>query len=270
MIDRELVGKTFGRYTVISQDDNPSEKRWWCRCECGALRSVYQHNLLSGNAKSCGCFASEQSSARRFMNRVGLRYGRLQVIEQATTSPKGSIMWKCRCDCGEERIVFADNLGNGSSQSCGCLHRDNLVARSTTHGMSDTGEFRSWSGMRSRCTLQTNENWDNYGGRGIRVCERWMDSFENFLADMGPRPTSKHTIERNNVNGDYEPGNCHWADRLEQTRNRRNTKTANYKGEEHHLADLAKLAKVSYRIFHGRLSRGWSIDEAVEGRPPIE
>lgn len=265
MINRELVGKVFGRYTVVSQDDNPSEKRWWCRCDCGKLRSVYQSNLLKGAAKSCGCLAAELSSVRLFHDKTGLVYGRLTVLKQAPNNPSGYVMWECLCNCGTKINVIADNLGSGGSQSCGCLQRDRLSERSTTHGLTGTKEHKTWNGMKTRCLNPNSNSWDRYGGRGICIAEPWIGSFETFLADLGPAPSSKHTLERNDTNGDYAPGNCRWATRLEQTQNRRTTRKEMYKGKEYHLIELASIAGVSYRVFHGRLARGWTIDEAISG-----
>ena len=133
--------------------------------------------------------------------------------------------WICKCVCGTTRSVLAYNLESGASTSCGCLTIENTRKALTKHGM--TGgikpipvEYSAWSNMKSRCRDSSREDFKYYGGRGIKVCDRWMESFSNFFADMGRRPSDKHTIDRINVDGNYEPGNCRWATWTEQQNNK--------------------------------------------------
>lgn len=129
-----------------------------------------------------------------------------------------------------------------------------------THGMTKSPEFGAWDGMRDRCANRLDPN---YGGRGIRVCERWQSSFEAFYEDMGPRPSSHHSLDRIDVNGDYEPGNCRWATRKEQCRNTRRSVFVEYLGKRINLKDLAEAAVVPYHTFRERIIAGWSVDEAL-------
>lgn len=149
----------------------------------------------------------------------GQRFGRLTVIEKCPNQrgarhPK----YRCLCDCGKETLVQRDNFAR--TNSCGCLRAEQLVARSKTHGMSSTPEFKAWTDMRERCYRQTRKDFDHYGGRGIRVCQRWLDGFEPFFADMGSRPEA-HSLDRIDPNGDYEPSNCRWATASTQRINQR-------------------------------------------------
>jgi hypothetical protein len=158
-------------------------------------------------------------------NYAGVRIGRLTVIERAgsvrsPTTGQVRATWRARCDCGVEVVRQSAVLWRmDGNASCGCLQRENLSARRTKHGMADSRTWISWASMRRRCEKPGVHNFKHYGGRGISVCERWRE-FSNFLADMGERPPGK-SLDRIDVNGNYEPSNCRWATQQEQCRNRR-------------------------------------------------
>ena len=148
------------------------------------------------------------------------QYGRLTPILNLG-SIKGAITWKCKCVCGTEVRVRASHLVSGEVRSCGCLNRDVARETHTTHNMSYSSEYSAWDSMKQRCLNIRNPRYKSYGGRGIIVCERWLSSFENFYEDMGPCLSGKHSLDRINNEGNYEPGNCRWATVSEQNRNRR-------------------------------------------------
>lgn len=160
---------------------------------------------------------------------LGKRFGRLIVVSNCGSNKYKSKLWFCKCDCGEYLIALGGSLNHGGTKSCGCLRRK--LAHRITHGKINTPEYGVWGSMKSRCLNNKHNAFNNYGGRGITVCKRWL-KFENFIIDMGKRPSNKHTIERINNNGNYEPKNCKWSTYVENIRNRRKNKnnTTGYNG----------------------------------------
>jgi hypothetical protein len=156
----------------------------------------------------------------KLIEMTGKRFGRLVVVEQAGVSTTRKALWLCRCNCGEERIIPGDGLRQGEHVSCGCHRRDLTVERNTKHGRYHSKIHIAWTNMLQRCLNPNATKFNNYGGRGITVCERWR-SFENFLEDIGDPPSSNLSIDRIDVNGNYEPGNCRWATTVQQRHNRR-------------------------------------------------
>ncbi|TQI66244.1 hypothetical protein LY85_0905 [Clostridium sp. KNHs216] len=147
----------------------------------------------------------------------GQRFGRLLVLNRAENTESGQARWVCQCDCGNVKTIRGTHLTTGKIISCGCYNK----AVCTKHGMSGTPEYRTYYNMIKRCEYKNDVSYAEYGGRGIRVCPRWRSSFLNFLADMGKRPTDRHSIDRIDVNGNYEPSNCRWAVVETQEHNKR-------------------------------------------------
>jgi hypothetical protein len=177
-------------------------------------------------------------------------------------------MWDCLCDCGIAVRCAAHQLLSSKTRSCGCLIKDSARIRLTTHGELLGGgqrspEYTAWKNMHQRCENQNRREYGRYGGRGIKVCERWM-RFDLFLADMGRRPTSKHSLERLNNDGNYEPSNCCWGTAKDQCRNRSTTRHVEFRGQRMSLAAAAERAGLSYDVVRARLYRlEWSVEESL-------
>lgn len=198
----------------------------------------------------------------KFKDLTGLRFGRLFVV--SVHSRPFRTTWDCLCDCGNRTVVLGGNLRSGYTQSCGCLRRDVGREVNLKHGATHTPEYRIWTHMIGRCTNPNDSRYPDYGGRGITVCDRWRHSFENFIADIGKRPTKHHSIERKNNDLGYEPGNCKWATRREQMRNTRRAMRLTILGETKSLSDWCDHYNQSYRLAKKRIQYlGWDVIEAL-------
>jgi hypothetical protein len=187
-------------------------------------------------------------------------FGRLTVVAFAGIARNRKATWRCLCDCGNETVVRGTGLVSGSSQSCGCLGRE----KSTTHGMSRTPEYNCWVTMLQRCFNPSDDDYVRYGLRGITVCERWRTSFEAFFADMGLKPIGHDiSIERQDNNGNYEKGNCYWASRTQQARNRRSSRLLTFNGRTQCVASWAEERGLHLKTLYTRLHRGWSVERAL-------
>jgi len=198
----------------------------------------------------------------------GQSFGRLRVVGPVSLI-KRRLRWNCICDCGQECVIAGDGLRNGKTTSCGCIQRRG--AGNTTHGLGVGRRHPlsgTWSGLKQRCYNPKAKRFNRYGGRGITVCDRWLNGadgkpgFQCFVEDMGPKPTPQHSIERKDKDGNYEPGNCHWALDIEQARNRRTTVEVDLDGKSVSLAEYCEHKGLPYKIVHQRLSRGWSLEKA--------
>lgn len=189
------------------------------------------------------------------------KFGRWFVLgRSSTTGNSGQVLWDCKCDCGVTRPVQASGLVSGSSQSCGCLNREAI----TSHGMTGSPEYLAWQSAKSRCYNPNTENYPDYGGRGIRVCDSWLESFENFYRDMGPRLSDVHSLERREGNGDYEPNNCIWATWDTQANNRRNNVLVEIDDVWLTKSEAARCIGISKELLNLRMSKGMTIDEIMQ------
>jgi len=195
------------------------------------------------------------------------KFGRLLAVSYAGSKLRGNgqrlAIWNCLCDCGSEVVLPGATLRSGNTTSCGCWQIESTIKRSTTHGMANTKEYTSYLRMIARCTNPNTDDFHDYMGRGITVCQRWLESFQNFFDDMGRAPSSSHSIERIDVNGNYSPENCKWGTPTEQARNKQRTRKAMFKGELLPVATIAELlnkpyTSVIYRLNHNIQIEDWN------------
>lgn len=185
-------------------------------------------------------------------NLLDSRFGRLLVISRASNTRAHKAQWLCQCDCGAFTIVPTGTLRTGHTQSCGCLHRELLSERQARHRMSESPEFRIYAGLITRCTNSNRQQWKDYGGRGIRCL---FVSFEEFYAEVGPRPSPRHTIERISNDGDYAKGNIRWATRKEQNRNRRDNILVTHDGKTQCIGAWAEELGIHPQTLYSRHTR---------------
>lgn len=196
---------------------------------------------------------------------IGTKIGKLTAIKYlGLRSRRATFLWVC--ECGNEKIVQTYNVLSGTTKSCGCVRKETAKTqgrKNASHGRRFTPEYRAWIGMKKRCS--PNDKWDSprYFDRGIKVCARWTNSFENFYADMGPRPSPKHSIDRINNNSNYEPGNCRWATWNQQARNRSNTPKHLFNGMSLCVAEIAEHTGIPRKTINSRLCCGWSLNAAA-------
>lgn len=216
----------------------------------------------------------DKPTDERFVDLQGQRINRLSVIGYAGKRGQNQ-KWLCQCDCGNLIVVRADHLTTQKTESCGCFHKEHIVKTNSARNKFKTHHvlYNRWLLMRQRCNNPKNPNYSDYGGRGIKICERW-NSFENFIADMGEPPTPEHTLDRKDVNGDYSPENCRWSDQIAQANNKTNSLFYTINGETRSLAEWCRIYNAPYARVRDRLIKHnkngqWDIYSALT-TPPIK
>lgn len=207
---------------------------------------------------------------------TGNTYHRLTVLEQHPERKHRRVQWLCQCSCGNTTIVPGKHLRKGLTKSCGCLRDEGCmksIHKATqakrTHGMTNTPTYRAWQGMKARCYQQSNPGYSLYGGRGITICSQWRTSFEQFLADMGERPTDHpeegpYSVDRKDNDGPYSPENCRWATGITQANNTRRNHRLTLNGETHTLTQGSRITGISAGCLRGRLHKmKWSVEKTL-------
>lgn len=202
----------------------------------------------------------------KIKNLSGIKFGKLLVIQFSHIDKNYVRHWDCICECGARKTVSGSHLQRLHTKSCGCI--SNALKPTFKHGhhpkSGASPEYISWQAMKSRVFNQKKSRFDRYGGRGIKCCERWVSSFENFLQDMGLKPSPMHTLDRINNDGDYCPENCRWATKKQQARSRCSSRIIQHNGESKTLAEWAETAGMDLRSLWQRLKRGWDMEKSLK------
>lgn len=254
-----LTGGVFGRLKVVSYAGREKNRTFWnCVCECGITKIIDTSSLIRGFTRSCGCYLAEHRHLR-LIDLTGKRYGYFTVLHFIEIKNKRTY-WSCICDCGNIITVDAGHLRNGLKVSCGCKNYENLI----THGLHGTPTYITYHAMIQRCCNENNPNYDRYGGRGICVCDRWLESFESFVLDMGIRPDGLE-IDRIDNNKGYSKDNCRWTSKKTNNRNRNSCNMIFYNGETKSLTEWCEVLHLPRKQISARVNRlKWSISRAFE------
>lgn len=253
---KDETGNVYGKLTVLSYAGSNVKALkgayWLCLCECGRETTVCGRALRNGTIQSCGC-------SKHRTDETGNIYGKLTVLKFAGNTKSSDSRWLCQCKCGNTTVVARGDLRKsyGGTKSCGC-------GRASAGGACRTPEYTTWQEMKRRCYKPNAPYYHIYGGKGITVCDRWRTSFVNFLADMGPKPFPEATIDRVNGDGDYEPANCRWASKMEQSHNSRKARMLTCNGETLCVRAWARKLGVVHRTICRRLEQSWTINRIVD------
>lgn len=203
---------------------------------------------------------NSEKVTRRIMV-AGTSFGMLTILESPARMADKVL---CRCACGVEKRINAGNIASGKSRSCGCRVAERARERMRTHGMKESPEYVAWCNAKARCHRKTHPRYAEWGGRGISMCDRWRESFESFLADMGPRPSPGHSIDRIDGSRWYEPGNCRWATAKVQSTNRPSwTNTITFDGRTQTITEWAAEVGIARKSLYDRLAIGWTVERAM-------
>ena len=248
----DLSGKRYGNWTVVEYYKEESRNiRWLCKCDCGAIKPIRSTALKSGKSTNCGCMRSKSF--------VGNKYGKLLVLEEHRVD--GKLFCKCRCDCGNHCDIYKFHLSNGHTKSCGCSRNENKPIK---HGYSKTRLYGIWGNMKRRCTDPKSDNYNYYGGRGISICDEWLNDSSSFINWAINNGYEKHlTLDRIDPDGNYCPENCRWITQKEQSNNTRKNRYIEYEDERLTLAQWSDKTGIRVSTLFYRLKSGWNIKDVL-------
>jgi len=251
-------GEKRNRLTLVREVE-PDEKRnalVECRCECGETTVVRFHSFINGIVQSCGCLVRD--GREHITLEPGARSGRLTFLRELPKSDNKRWI-EVRCDCGNVRTIFFYSFNLGHSRSCGCLRLETV----RKHGLSQTPIYHAWASILQRCYNPKHPHFRLWGGRGITVCPEWRESFDAFYQDMGPRPSSLHSIDRIDNDGNYEKTNCRWTTKDVNTTNRRGCSFLDFRGEQVTFKEARRRTGLSKAGLRYRLKTGWTLERLL-------
>lgn len=260
MAIKNLVGEKFGKLTVLEYygKNEKGYHLWKCKCDCGNYAIVNNKSIKNGHTKSCGCI-------HRAKDLTGKKFGNLTVVKKVERKNRSN-QWLCKCDCGKEVVCYQYNLERGTSTSCGCLRSYYAKKTRSCHGESTGKFYKKWSSIKTRCYNKNTPCYKNYGGRGIKMCDEWLD-FWNFREWAYKNGYSEGlTLERIDVNGNYEPSNCKWIPMEEQAINKRNNSFIEYGGKKQTISQWSKELGVGKEVLSYRYRAGWTPEECLFGK----
>jgi hypothetical protein len=257
-VREDLQGQKFNRLNVVEYHGTIKGKAMWkCKCICGNESVVASGNLKNGNVKSCGCLIKDAT----YEDLSGRKFGMLTAIKFVGYNKSRNSIWECFCECGNIKQALSQNLKRGKTKSCGCYQAECRSSNNLKHGLTDSPTNRTWLSMIQRCNNPQFTSYNNYGGRGITVCDEWMD-FEKFVEDMGIRPDGK-TLDRIDNSKGYTRENCKWSTIFEQASNKRNNNFITYNGKKQTLSQWAQETGFSVSTLWARINQlGWDTKKA--------
>lgn len=284
-IFEELVGKKVGRLTPESISEirySSGEIQWNFKCDCGNIYTAPPSFVYYKNVKSCGCYKKENANKninkQKLMDSkkkrsieyaksfIGKRNNKLTVIDYCFDESGTMVKLVCKCDCGNEKSFYPHIFTSGAIKSCGCLRRETRENfHCVKHGYAYDSLYRKFLCMKRRCYWENDPHYNYYGGRGITICDEWLDNPGNFVewaVETKPKD-GKYSLDRIDNDGPYAPWNCRWVTMKEQSRNKRSTRIIEYNGEKKCLSDWAKEFNMSDETLRCRLKRGWSVERAL-------
>lgn len=273
----DLTGQKFGRLTVLEEADpyispkGVKAIRYKCLCECGNTTIASGNLIKRGQTLSCGCFHKEQEAKKAILQPKdisGQKFGTLTAIRAVGSDSKNRALWECICDCGAVVVKIGAELRSGHIKSCGDRSK-----HASKHGGCNERLFKVYGAIKQRCCNPNYFQYKDYGGRGITICQAWLNDYGTFrdwayangyTEEILPNGVNKWTIDRIDVNGDYEPDNCRWITTQEQQFNKRDNVVLTYEGETMTATEWAHKLELSPNIIWARLKNGWSVKEALE------
>ena len=259
------IGAKFGKLTLVAFHGRvKSKKTWLCKCECGNSCLRVEGNLKTTKVPHCGCSPAWKGTNKKFRDLTGMKFGKLTVIAHYGKNKHSHNLWYCECECGGKSTPTTASLEKGAATSCGCVKLESMKTRCITHGGTGTRLYKTYRNMLARCYNENEICFKDYGGRGIKVSEEWKDFsvFKEWAENNGYK--SNLTIDRINVNGDYEPNNCRWSTREHQANNKRNNVVVEYLGEYKTLSEWSKKLNLEYRKLVYRYNKGIPFEEIIK------
>lgn len=260
---QNLIGKRYG-YLVVEEKacdykKDSHQTYWKCRCDCGNFTYISTGNLNAGRNISCSYHCTKLFKNKELM--IGRKFGKLTILDYAGENSKNRFLWKCKCDCGNDCIAVGSELVRKRGvKSCGCAVR-------SINGHYRSRLYRIHHSMLCRCYTESTTRFQDYGGRGITVCDEWREKLEGFNAfyewALNNGYDDNLTLDRIDVNGNYEPSNCRWATREVQENNKRSNRFLTFEGRTLTMAQWSREMKINRNTLDKRIKNGWSISDAL-------